>query len=432
MEDERLERVKKTTHIHLAMEAKETLKKITEDFPDKPDSMGYFYELFQKVYCEGESITPLNPPLSKGGQKGVIGTMCIHTPEELIYAAGAVPVRLCSGAYAFEQIGAELMPSKSCALVKATLGMLTIRTSAYHASLDLIVNPTTCDQKKKAGEMLTEMGYKVYHLEIPPSKDTEEARLYWQRSVKKFALTLEKTTGQKITKSRVKDAIKKINSAQSQFRTLYNLRKSSIPLILGKDAFLVSNAYFFDDIERWTGAVANLNKELEERRQKGVSAAQRHSPRILFTGSPPIFPNLKLPILVEQAGGVIAADDVCSSSRLLYDTVVFDEANLYDIIPAIADRYLKPCTCPIFAPNNDRKRRLIDMAKDFAVDGVIYQAFAGCQLFEMEQRGIGNTLKDKGIPMLYIETDYSPDDAGQLSTRVEAFIESLKARRRDR
>ena len=100
------------------------------------------------------------------------------------------------------------------------------------------------------------------------------------------------------------------------------------------------------------------------------------------------------------------------------------------MIPAIADRYLKPCTCPIFTSNNDRKRKIGEMIKSFAIDGVVYQSFAGCHIFEMEQRSIGKLLSDEGIPMLYIETDYSPDDAGQLSTRVEAFIESLKAKKR--
>jgi len=31
---------------------------------------------------------------------------------------------------------------------------------------------------------------------------------------------------------------------------------------------------------------------------------------------------------------------------------------------------------------------------------------------------------------LYIETDYSPSQSGQLSTRIEAFVESLKSRKR--
>jgi benzoyl-CoA reductase/2-hydroxyglutaryl-CoA dehydratase subunit BcrC/BadD/HgdB len=48
----------------------------------------------------------------------------------------------------------------------------------------------------------------------------------------------------------------------------------------------------------------------------------------------------------------------------------------------------------------------------------------------MEQRSIAEALSVKGIPMLYVETDYSPDDMGQLSTRIEAFLESIKTRKR--
>ncbi len=421
MEAERLERLKKTTYLHLAMEAKETLKKIEEDFPDRLEAMEYFYNLFHRVYTEG---TPLKI------NRKTIGIMCMQVPEELIYATGAIPVRLCSGAHAFDQVGAEFMPSKSCPLMKATMGMLYIDHALYRESLDMVVIPTTCDQKRKAGEFLEEMGFNIYTLEIPPTKDTEEARYYWQNSVKRFALMLQETTGQRITRKRMREAIKRLNSARQQYRRLFHLRTSSPSLIYGKDTFVITNAYFFDEIEKWTEALRSLNDELERRKKEGLFTGNRSAPRLLLTGSPPVFPNLKLPLLIEEAGGLIVADEVCSSSRLLYDAPVFDEANLYDMIPAIADRYLKPCTCPSFVPNNDRKRRLLEIARKFGVDGVVYQAYSGCQLYEMEQRSIARTLMDEGIPMLYIETDYSPEDVGQLSTRIEAFIESIRSRRR--
>ncbi len=56
----------------------------------------------------------------------------------------------------------------------------------------------------------------------------------------------------------------------------------------------------------------------------------------------------------------------------------------------------------------------------------------GCQVYELEQRSVAQHLEKLGIPMLYVEADYSPAQGGQLSTRVEAFIESLKVRKRKR
>lgn len=419
---ERLERQKKTAGVHLAMEAKETLRKVESDFPDNPEAMNYFYDLFRERYSE--TGTCIN------GKEKIIGTLCVQVPDELIYAAGAKPLRLCSGAYAYDQVGAASMPAKSCPLVKASVGMLDIVGDQWKQDLDAVIVPNTCDQKKKSAEMLKDMGYKVFYLDMPSSKESDEARHYWQLSVKNLAIEFQKITGKKITKNSLKEGISKTTRAGRAFRKLFNYTKESPSLIYGKDIFMITNAYFFDDIDSWTDNVEKLCNELEERRSRQVNVCQSHAPRILFTGSPPIFPNLKVPLLIEQVGGVVVADEVCSSSRLLYDAVAYDESAFYDMIPAIADRYLKPCTCPFFTPNDDRKRKLASMVREFGVDGVVYQAFSGCHLYEMEQKGISKTLEAKGVPMLFLETDYSPEDMGQLSTRVEAFIESIKTRKR--
>ncbi|MDH4231867.1 MAG: 2-hydroxyacyl-CoA dehydratase family protein [Nitrospirota bacterium] len=420
MHTERFERVKKSTNLHFTMEADEALRKI-EDFPSNPGAMGYFYDLFRSVYANGGSLT----------HKGtIIGTMCVQVPEELILAAGAVPFRLCNGAHAFDQAGAEFMPAKACSLARATVGMLHINRSVHKERLGMVVVPATCDQKRKAGELLREMGYNVYILEVPSSKNSEEARHYWQNSVKRFTAELQHLTGRKITKKSLGTAINLTNEARRQFRRLYNFRKISPPVVYGKDALLVSNAYFFDDKERWLQALTDLNNELELKALKGESVGNRHAPRILFTGSPPVFPHLKIPLLLEQSGAIVAADEVCSSTRMLYDAVAYDESALYDMIPSVADRYLKPCTCPFLVLNDDRRRRLKDMAGQFAIDGIVYQIFSGCHLYEMEQRTIAKTFADSGIPLLFLETDYSQEDTGQLSTRIEAFLESIKARKR--
>jgi benzoyl-CoA reductase/2-hydroxyglutaryl-CoA dehydratase subunit BcrC/BadD/HgdB len=399
------------------MEAAETLRKI-EEVTGKPEAMGYFYELLGKVYASAPSWDP-------GTNR--IGTMCVQVPDELIYAAGAVPMRLCNGANAYDQAGAEFMPAKSCSVIRAAMGILHINPNGLHDALTAVIVPTTCDLKRKAGAIIQEMGLDVHYLEMPSSKESSAAGYYWQESVKRFAIALQKITGQKITKKGLVEAIGKIREASAQFRRLYELRKADPPVISGVDAFLVTSAYLFDNIENWTMAVAELNRELEKRRKQSLGACNRPVLRFLFTGSPPIFPNIRVPIIVEQTGAVIVADDTCSGSRLLYDTVYFDEPGLYDMIPAVADRYLKPCTCPCLAPNTDRERKLLDMAATFAVDGVIYQAFSGCHPYEMEQKRISAVLSQKGVQMLYLETDYSPEDTGQISTRVDAFVESIRA-----
>lgn len=417
LDDPKKERARRSAALRWQAEASQTLSRIEELFPDAPAGMAYFRELHRRAFGGGA------PP---AGDAPVVATTCVQAPLELIRAAGARPLRMCSGAHAFEPAGADFLPAKGCPLVRATLGSFALRSFPSGAEPRLIVNVSSCDQKRKAGEALEELGYRVHALELPPAKGTEEAREYWRQSVARLAQALQGATGVRITRGRLAQAIREVASAQRAFRRLAEARRAEPSKLSGTEAFLVANAFFFDDIARWTAAVERLAGELEARR---APASAKPRPRILFTGSPPIFPNLKLPLLIEQAGGDVVVDEVCSSNRLLSDSVHFDEAGLYDMIPAVADRYLKPCTCPVFTSGEDRRRRVLELARSFAVDGAVYQVFSGCHPYDMEQRGVRAALEKAGVPALFVETDYSPDDAGQLSTRVEAFLESVGARR---
>lgn len=417
---DRFKRVKKTSAIHYNMEVNKVLSEIIDDFPENPEGMGYFYDKF-RVPENGDSFYP------KG--KKVIASMCIHVPIELILALNAIPVRICSGAYSTDAAGSDFLPAKTCPMVKSTMGALYLDMLPGNAKPDLVINPSTCDQKKKIGEMGEDVNKEFYLLEVPPTKDSEEARLYWHRVIKKLIKKLESVTGNKLTRRKLKMAIQDVALAQSEFRRFMGLRKKD-PVIFGKDALLVTNAYFFDDINTWSRNLKKLNDELDARQKNEITVIGAKAPRLLLTGSPSIFPNMRIPLLVEKLGGVIAYEEFCSSSRMLYDTVAVDEWFLYDMVPGVADRYLKPSTCPNFSPNDDRIRKILRAMDEYRIDGVVYQTFTGCQLYDLESRKISSELEKAGFPVLNIECDYNPEDSGQLTTRVEAFLESLNDKKR--
>lgn len=423
MKNERKDRMKASARRGLAGEAREVLLSLRKGFPALPTTLETFYQLLE------DRCTNPAGPVADGKANATIGTTCIQVPDEVVIALGIRAVRLCSGSHTYDQVGSEHMPAKSCSLIRSTQGLL--QTEELQKKFDMLVIPATCDQKKKSAEMLEASGYRTHVLDLPSRRDTDHARAYWQDSIAGLTEELEQASGVKLTASKLKAAVASVARARQEFRRLHNLRQHTPPVIHGKDVFMVTGSYSSDRIEEWTESLRLLNEELEQRIADGNFVAGPEAPRLLFTGSPPIFPNLKVPLLAETLGGVIVADEVCSSSRLLYDAVAFDEPRLYDMLPAIADRYLKPCTCPCLVPNQERRDRILELVRSFHVDGVIYQAFSGCQLYEMEQRLLGDTLAEHGISMLYVETDYSHEDVGQLSTRMEAFLESIRIRKRN-
>ena len=88
-----------------------------------------------------------------------------------------------------------------------------------------------------------------------------------------------------------------------------------------------------------------------------------------------------------------------------------------------------PCICPSFIPNEDRFYRLLQMVDDFNISGIIYHVLKGCVIYDFELIRVEKMMKEKNIPVLRIETDYSPEDIEQLRTRIEAFVEMFRSNR---
>jgi len=420
VEQERMRRVRRNLIRRLGDETRDSLSHLALEGRDTPPEMAYFYDIYRKWADPVQQFSDPRP---------VIAISCMQVPLELILACGARPFRLCNGSAALEQAGSESLPAKACSVVRATVGMLSVFQEALKERLALVVVPTTCDQKRKAVEMMGEKGFPVYALETPPAKNSEAAAEYWRRSVTNLIPVLEKATGNRITRKRLASAISEVRQASRIYRALSAMVRHDPPLFSGLDMFVVMNAFMMDDTASWVTAADRLTDTLmRPKEEKNVSNLKK--PRILVTGSPPLAPGLKLPLLLEEAGAAVVADEVCSCSRLLHDTVSDCEPRLYDMIPAVADRYLKPCTCPVFDSSEDRRRLLAESAKKSGIDGVVYQSYSGCQLYQMEQTAVGSLFKELDIPVLIVETDYAPEDRGRITTRIEAFLESIWSRTR--
>ena len=68
---------------------------------------------------------------------------------------------------------------------------------------------------------------------------------------------------------------------------------------------------------------------------------------------------------------------------------------------------------------------VVRLAGEYKVDGVIHYNLQFCHTYANEAVRMEKTLQKAGIPLLRIETDYSDEDAGQLRTRIDAFLEMI-------
>lgn len=359
---------------------------------------------------------------AKAQGKKVIGTFCVFVPEELVLAAGAIQVGLCAGAEIGKEAAEKVLPRNTCALIKSFVGFKIARLCPYIESCDLVVGETTCDGKKKAYEIFSDYA-PVYVMEIPQMKQACDREL-WKAEILRFKDEVERVTGAIITAPKLKEAIRLVNARRQVLQRLNQLRAVAPAPISGRDALLINQISFYDDPVRFTHKIGELCDELEARIKNGEGVAPAETPRLMLSGCPMAVPNWKLPFLVESSGAIIVGEESCIGTRNIRDLVEQSGETVEAMLDAIADRYMR-IDCACFTPNTERLEHIVAMARDLKADGVIHYGLSFCQPYAIEAFKVEKALKDAGIPMLSIETDYSMEDVEQLKTRVEAFVEML-------
>lgn len=354
----------------------------------------------------------------------IFGTFCVQVPEELIYAVGGQPVRLDIGIAETAELSDSHLPKLACPLVRSLTGFMNLKTP-YLEYIKNVIVPTTCDWKVKLfGQIDSE--YNIWTMELPHQRDTEISGNRWFSEIVRVKKWIEKISRKKIRKQNLIEGIRLVQKAQTEYSKFLSFRRQGI--VSGSEAILVSNAYFYLHVKEWTRTLDWLNQEITENKSyDSVDIAEQRS-RVLLTGSPVVFPNFKIPLLLEDAGCRIVADELCSSERMFFDVVAVDDTTESGLLRAISDRYLLPCTCPTFSSNKNRLKRLLELIHQNRISGVVYHVLKGCHPYDIESFDIEKSIKEKKIPFLKIETDYSNEDAGQLKTRIEAFAEMLKGK----
>jgi benzoyl-CoA reductase/2-hydroxyglutaryl-CoA dehydratase subunit BcrC/BadD/HgdB len=287
----------------------------------------------------------------------------------------------------------------------------------------MIVGETTCDGKKKTYEVLGEYT-NVYVMHTPQTK-SDASRKLWLEEVKNFKDKMEELSGKEIDASALDRGIAVVNAKRAALRRLNEARKADPVPISGKDALLIQQVAFYDDPARFTEMINKISDELEERITDGIGVAGKGARRILVSGCPMAIPNWKLHHIVESTGAVIVAEEACIGHRYFKDMVDEAGSEADTKLEAIANRYMK-LDCACFTPNVERIDNILKLVDDYNVDGVIHYSLQFCDPFTVEYNSVERALKDAGVPVLKIETDYSMEDTGQLSTRVEAFVETIK------
>jgi benzoyl-CoA reductase subunit C len=360
---------------------------------------------------------PLNADLQSWKNNGgrIMGWLCTYIPEEILYAADILPIRL-TGCHTVE-LGASdgYLYSNSCSMAR---NCLEVCLNGGYDFLDGLVAGTTCDHMRRLFEV-----WKRY-LELPfayllsiPHKMTEQSQRFYLMEAMTFKSELEAYTGRSITDAALSDAIRTYNRSRKLLLRLNELRKDEFPLISGSEMQTVLSAGMRISRKKFNQLLEAILADLEKR-------GTRHRGKVRFLLSGAVLDTPAYIQEIENLGALVVADELCTGTSYFWDLV--DTSR--DPMEAIARRYLEHIPCARMRPCSSRFNHVANLIKAFRVDGVIILKTKFCDLYEFDNLMFQKRLEKLGLPVLELEREYHDSGSGQMLTRVQAFIEMLEGK----
>jgi len=351
----------------------------------------------------------------KQGKK-VIGVLDSLVPEEVIYAAGMLPWRI-QGTWQ-EDISRAMTyrhPQGNAFLNHVLESFLAGELDF----LDGMVCSNRDEDSRRFRDYWEWLGKKrlAYIIEVP-IMDTEKTRQRFTAKIRDFIGAIEELGKVKIDNNALRHTIAVYDKGYTLLRKVYELRKREVPPLSGSEALAITTAAMVMPRDEF-------NKELEEllpylvQRKADVSHTR---PRVLLSSD--MLDNPAYIELVEQAGCLVAMDDLDNGSRYFWKTT---GGNSQDPAYDLARRYLQNGSPRMFDWRGQIEQ-LVTWVKEFNIDGVLELADMFDYPRGFRRPYLEQWLKEEGIPAMSFDRDYCLANVSQLKTRIGAFLEIVQAK----
>ncbi len=343
----------------------------------------------------------------------VIGSLPIYVPEEMIHAAGALPVKLWGGKTELERVNAHLQ-GFACSIVRAVLEYSLKNT---YEVVDGFVFPSTCDHIQNASDIFGNLfpHRPKFDLVYPENSKSKAAEDYLEKLLTAFQKWLEKLTGNKTVDKNLIESIRVFNHYRELIGKLYRIQRENPRSVRGREVAALVKSSFFMPRELFNQKLEGLLPWLENRVVKEHPRA-----RLILTGI--MAEPEEILEIMDELGIAVVADDLALGQRIFRTRV--DET--LEPMKGMVRRHLSlgPCST-IFDPAKSRSALLLQLAEEAAADGVVFINMKFCEKEEFDYPVLKQELEQVGLPLLFLEVEQQMSSFGQVRTRLQAFTELL-------
>ena len=351
-------------------------------------------------------IRNLQSPISRP----IVGFLTAYVPGELFHAAGFTPVFIFHTPDDYGQARTHV-PNFTCWVAGSAFDQ------ALAGKLDGLAGMAfaqTCDTVQG----LTDLWRRhvphipLFHFGMPSRLDSPSSRPYLLAELRLLRERIQALIGRPISDDTLQESIALYNRTRALVRRLYARAADFAP----PDLYALVQAALQTPQETYNAHVERL---LAQPSVPPDESGRERLLRVLLVGS-----TLADPILFEaiaQAGGRVVGDLLDLGERHF----AVDVAEDGEPLAALADRLLALVPTPTkHCSQPTRATHLLSLVQERGAHGVLFARQKFCEPHGFDYVQLANALDRAGVPHLLVELEQA-SQAGQLRTRVEAFVEML-------
>lgn len=345
--------------------------------------------------------------------KGAVGIMPVYCPEEIVHAAGYLPIGMWGAQKKQISKARTYLPPFACSIMQS---VMELQLEGVYDDLEAVIFSVPCDTLKCMSQKWNRPVPAIVFTHPQNRKIAKDAANVFARE--EFNIVKEKLEDildVHISNKAIKNSIAVYNENRAACREFSDVAAEYAAVVTPSDRHAVIKARWFMEKSRHTALVKELIAAL-----KAVPAPEFKGKKIIVTGIQ-VEPYDVLDIFQEN-GFAIVADDLAQETRNFRQDVPDDD----DALMALARAWNEFDGCSLATDANKPKgQMIIDAVKKYGADAVVVCMMKFCDPEEFDYPILLQEFEAAGVKNLYIEVDQESTAFEQVKTRIQTFAEIL-------
>lgn len=345
--------------------------------------------------------------------KGAVGIMPVYCPEEIVHAAGYLPIGMWGAQKKQISKARTYLPPFACSIMQS---VMELQLEGVYDDLEAVIFSVPCDTLKCMSQKWNRPVPAIVFTHPQNRKIAKDAANVFARE--EFNIVKEKLEDildVHISNKAIKNSIAVYNENRAVCREFSDVAAEYAAVVTPSDRHAVIKARWFMEKSRHTALVKELIAAL-----KAEPAPEFKGKKIIVTGIQ-VEPYDVLDIFQEN-GFAIVADDLAQETRNFRQDVPDDD----DALMALARAWNEFDGCSLATDANKPKgQMIIDAVKKYGADAVVVCMMKFCDPEEFDYPILLQEFDSAGIRNLQIEIDQESTAFEQIKTRIQTFAEIL-------